>query len=163
MAAAVAAVPAAAVGQDPQFDSVTGGGEVALGAFEPAGGGVGPGDTITFTALQRPDDASEFGPFAAEGEVQWIDRDATVRSRDQRVHGKVVCLRVEADRAVVLYRPGNAPVTEVNQLYIFENEERGDDLIVHDRGADVPCAFSLPVNPLSLELARGEVQIHDAE
>ena len=74
-------------------------------------------------------------------------------------------MRVQGNQAVVLYRPmyRTAPESERHQLYIFDNEERSEDVILNDINADFPCQFTLPVNVLENRLARGEVRIHDAQ
>lgn len=166
-AAMVAALPAVAVAQDSNVDSVTGGGELVLDLTQQAGQpGEGPGDTYTFTARQNPDPASEWGAFAADGEVQWVDRHGSARGRDNSIfHGRVECMRVQGNQAVILYRPmyANAPPTERHQLYVIDNEEPSDDVIINDINADFPCAFSLPFDARSFQLGRGEVRVHDAE
>jgi hypothetical protein len=162
----VAAVPVA-VAQGSDVDSVTGGGELVLDASQQLGQpGEGPGDTYTFTARQTPDATSAFGPLAADGEVQWVDRRGSARGRDNSIfHGRVVCLRVQGNQAVILYRPmyANAPETEQHQLYVFDNDEPSDDVIINDMNADFPCAFSLPLDATSVQLGRGEVRVHEAE
>jgi hypothetical protein len=158
---AAAAVPAVALGEGPRTDLVTGGGEFALDVIQETRSGEGPGDTIAFTARQLSP-----GSDAADGEVQWVDRIGPTAGRSHTVfHGRVTCMRVNGNQAVILYRPmyPNAPETEMHQLYVTDNGERADDVIVRDTNADFPCLFNLPFDARSVELARGEVQIQDAE
>ena len=168
VAAMVAAVPAVAVAQGTEFDSVTGGGQVDLDPLQTVTE-EGPGDTITFSAQQSPGAGTEFGDLAATGEVEWIDRRVTdgQQGRNQgRIHGDVVCLGVAGRKAVIGYRSRtDAGTTDprVDQLTVYDNEEPLDDLVINDFDAEFPCAVNMaPVGP-DVQLARGEVRIHDAE
>jgi hypothetical protein len=128
----------------------------------------GPGDTITFTAQQAPAADNEFGVLAAIGEVEYIDRRVTAgqQGRNQgRLHGDVLCLRVDGRKAVIGYRTryGTSTDGRIHQLTVFDNEEPSDDVIINDTDAALPCTFSAPPTDPAMQLARGEVQIHDAE
>lgn len=164
-AAMVAAVPAVAVAQGADVDSVTGGGEVTLDPLQPAGIAEGPGDTIAFTAQQAPDSGAEFGALAAIGEVELVDRQETdgQQGRNQSiVHGDVVCLEVAGRKAVIGYRTSSRGQTfpQIRQLTVYDNEEPADDVIVDDIDPALPCSVETPPDGV---LARGEARIHDAE
>jgi hypothetical protein len=164
MIAIAAAVPAVALADHGNTDSVTGGGEFVPNPSQ-QGAGAGPGDTITFTAQQQPDPDGEFKLLTAIGQVEFIERDGFGRTRDTRTHGKVVCVHVDDRRAVIGWRGflGNRTAPEVHHLIVLDNEEPSDDVIISDIDPEGdPCAFdTVPINTGAL--ARGEVQIHDAE
>lgn len=163
-AAIAAAIPVATSLADPaSLDTATGGGEVIvrLVVNEPFEG-EGPFTTVAFTARQL-----QPGDPAADGEIQEVDRHSQPffvgPGRGSIFHGKVVCLRVVGDEAVLLYRArtDTAPDPRLHQLYIKDNGEgQEDDVIIIDRDPTAPCVVTKP-SGTEIELGRGNVQLED--
>ena len=156
-AVAAVAIPAAVAPATESGDMAVGGGQVV---FDPQTANPdGPGTTITFSARQLPGDG-----FAAEGEVQEVDRSAAQQGRGASVfHGEVFCLAVQGNTAFIGYRPRqeNAPDDEFHQLLVMDNGEGPQaDVIILDRNpAGDPCVSLLGTR--SGTLARGDVQVFD--
>jgi hypothetical protein len=146
--AIAAAFPAASALADAGAQYLaTGGGELVLNQTQP-----GPGTTIAFTARQV-----EPGSDVADGVVEEKDHTSGTIA-----NGRVFCMHVEGNTAVIAYRPrqANALPSEYHQLFVMDNGEGpADDLIFSDRSQapTPPCAFSAPQD--SPNLGRGNVQI----
>lgn len=140
-------VPVLASGGSPN-DRATGGGQILVS-------NKGAGSTIAFTARGAGS--------AAEGQVQFIDRSAGTGQSQVKYHGTVTCIAVEGSMAKIA---GVLTNGDSFNLYVEDTGEgHGNaDPIFFDGMADTPdCSFDTPDDSDLMALARGNVQIHDAD
>lgn len=131
---------------------ITGGGQTDVGAS-------GAGDTIAFTARETA--------TGANGQVQYIDR--TDGETEAIFHGTVTCIEaVDAgdDGAGFIAGEWRHEEEAYFTIYLEDNGEpnQGNDLIIIDELATSPeCSDEEPDDDDKASLARGNVQVHNAE
>ena len=130
-------------------DRATGGGQVLIGTRG------GAGDTIAFTAQDRATNL---------GQIQYIDRTAIGQTR---YHGTVLCVDIMGNTALIAGTWRNQGDGNFN-LYVEDNEQGANalesDMIFIEETADNPtCDFDEPDEQDQLALARGNVQVYDAQ
>lgn len=141
----------------PDFDKVTGGGQII------DDGVTGPGDTIAFNAQETQADGDE---DAARGQLQFVQRAGAGRPED-KFHGEVTCLQVMDNVA----RIGGVITSGTRGFFrvdLMDNGQGGmaadNDMIKIARDAEDPftCTFSDDDDDNQNDLARGNVKVHDA-
>jgi hypothetical protein len=160
--AAALALPAAAVVADPPRDMALGGGQLVLKPDQEARPGEGPGDTITFSAQQRPE-----GGIAADGEVQFVDFHGALAGRAHSTfHGKVFCMRVDGNKAEIAWRARTQPDSgPIDELVVIDNDEgllgEEDDLIFIERDVTPEAAACSGDFTRGDILMRGNARVDD--
>jgi hypothetical protein len=148
---AVVTATALSAGAGSGTSRATGGGQILV----PDEGG--PGDTIAFTAQNRPGETADF----ATGQVQYVDRETAGQTV---LHGVVSCLVVDDNMAFIsgTWRQNG----EFFQIFAEDNGEganaaESDMIVVTDMADDVGCDFDEPDDNDQLELARGNVRVYE--
>lgn len=134
-------------------DKATGGGQILL-----SNSGHGPGDTITFTAQERPDGT-------VVGNVNLIDRVGDGSGKGVHFRGDVVCIEAVGNVAKIagVGRDG-AGNTSGFTLVVTDNGEGAvadDDTIAFQLTDDVTCAREDGDDDSTTDLARGNAQVRD--
>jgi hypothetical protein len=140
----------------PDFDKVTGGGQI-IADMTP-----GPGDTIAFNAQEtRASDDDD----AARGQVQYVNRDGAGSSED-KFHGEVTCLQVMGNVARIggVITNGEAGFFRID---LMDNGQGGtasdNDMIKLSRDTEpFTCDMSEEDDDDQMDLGRGNIQVHDA-
>lgn len=135
---------------------VTGGGQTDVDTT--AGGA---GDTIAFTA--RDTDGEEGN--AAQGQVQYVDREGG--KVVEVYHGTVTCLATASggsDGAAYLAGTFQKQGIGTFEIYVADNGEpnQGADQIFIDQNDTINCTDDDDEEDTPTALARGNVQVHDA-
>jgi hypothetical protein len=136
----------------PDFDKVTGGGQVMVDADNDGAQDAGPGETIAFNARTTG------GPNrAATGQLQYNDHDGV------KFHGAVRCLVVNGSTAtfagIITSGEGVGAPFQVDVRDNGEGALAGNDMIILSTPDNADCD---PSEDPTRELARGNVQVHDA-
>lgn len=169
-ACVLAVVPSIATADSPR-DRATGGGQ-AFFSGEPAGAG----DTVAFTAQRAKAAAND--EVAANGQIQVNRRTTGVT----KFHGTITCLVVtggKSEGAAYMSGTSRASKTQPAQsfelyvtdggkgamerddtiaLFVGDETDQGDD----NRADDGPCGIGGEPDDLDVDLARGNVQTHNA-
>lgn len=137
---------------DSPRDRATGGGQILVGTR-------GAGDTIAFTAQNRAGSTADF----ATGQLTVQDRTGGTGKDHVTLHGEVTCLRVTGNVAKLggFFRDGGGFT-----LLVEDNGEGAKaleaDMIALQYVADPTCEREDGDDDGQTELARGNVQVHDA-
>lgn len=131
--ALAALVAMATAVQAQSFFLVTGGGQHLTEPEDDAE------DTLTFEARDASD---EEDGFAATGEVEFDPTDGPTAVAEDRFHGRVTCLRVEGNMAIIGGEKDPASSqgeTDLFEIYLVDNSPEDDDLITLDESEDADC------------------------